>query len=147
MSNASAPLLHINQQIGDPVSGFMLTAGGRIAYYFNPFQADGGTKIPIEDASEPAGRHDHRLRRAAAAWYQSNEVPNVAEVITRRDYYRMDWPVVTRQREYGVYAEEVLAVYAPFGHGRHHQHRQRLISSQGDAIKVSASEIGGVIFA
>jgi hypothetical protein len=32
----------------------------------------------------------------------------------RRDYYRVDWPLRTRQREYGVYAEEVLAVYAPF---------------------------------
>ena len=51
------------------------------------------------------------------AWYQSNEVPNVAEMICRRDYYRMDWPLRTRQREYGVYAEEVLAVYATFALG------------------------------
>ena len=50
-------------------------------------------------------------------WYQSNEVPNVAEVLTRRDYYRIDWPLRTRRREYGVYTEEVLAVYAPFGVG------------------------------
>jgi hypothetical protein len=47
-------------------------------------------------------------------WYQSNEVPNVAEMKIRRDYYRVDWPLRTRQREYGVYAEEVLAIYAPF---------------------------------
>jgi hypothetical protein len=50
-------------------------------------------------------------------WYQSNQVPNVAEVLTRRDYYRIDWPIVTRSREFGVYAEETLAVYAPFGVG------------------------------
>src|SRR5207248_366356 len=50
-------------------------------------------------------------------WYQSNEVPNTAEVITRRDYYRIDWPLRTRRREYGIYAEEVLAVYAPFALG------------------------------
>ena len=51
------------------------------------------------------------------AWYQNNEVPNVAEVITRKDYYRIDWPPRTRKREYGVYAEEVLACYATFGLG------------------------------
>ena len=50
-------------------------------------------------------------------WYQSNEMPNVAEVLTRRDYYRVDWPIRTRRREFGVYTEEVLAVYAPFGIG------------------------------
>ena len=49
--------------------------------------------------------------------YQSNEVPNVAEVRTRQDYYQIDWPIVTRQRQVGVYAEEVLAVFAPFAMG------------------------------
>ena len=44
-------------------------------------------------------------------------MPNVAEVKTRRDYYRMDWPLKTRAYEFGVYAEEVLAVYAPFAMG------------------------------
>ena len=49
--------------------------------------------------------------------YQSNEVPNVAEIKTRQEYYQIDWPVITRQRQVGVYAEEVLAVYAPFAMG------------------------------
>ncbi len=34
--------------------------------------------------------------------------------MTRRDYYRIDWPIVTRSRECGVYAEETLAVCALF---------------------------------
>jgi hypothetical protein len=29
----------------------------------------------------------------------------------------MDWPLKTRAYEFGVYAEEVLAVYAPFAMG------------------------------
>ena len=41
----------------------------------------------------------------------------VAKVLTRRDYYRVDWPVRTRRREFGVYTEEVLAIYASFGIG------------------------------
>ena len=44
-------------------------------------------------------------------------MPNVAEVKTRQDYYPIDWPPVTRQRQVGVYVEEVLAVYAPFAMG------------------------------
>jgi hypothetical protein len=44
-------------------------------------------------------------------------VPNVAEVKTRRDYYQIDWPITTRAQMAGVYAEEVLAVYAPFAMG------------------------------
>jgi hypothetical protein len=31
--------------------------------------------------------------------------------------YQLDWPIVTRERQVGVYAEEVLAVYAPFAMG------------------------------
>jgi hypothetical protein len=49
--------------------------------------------------------------------YQSNEVPNVAEGKTRQDYYQIDWPIVIRQRRVGLYAEEVLAVCAPFAMG------------------------------
>lgn len=48
------------------------------------------------------------------AQYQSANVPMVARVNCRRDYYQIPWPQVTRRQETGVYAEEVLQVYAPF---------------------------------
>ena len=67
--------------------------------------------------SIPICRRAPRFCERLPDWYQSNEVPNVAEVMTRRDYYRVDWPLRTRRREYGVYAEEVLAIYASFGIG------------------------------
>ena len=38
----------------------------------------------------------------------------VAQVECRRDYYQIPWPQVTRRQETGVYAEEVLKVYAPW---------------------------------
>jgi hypothetical protein len=72
---------------------------------------------PDQDPSHAARRHDHRLVRKPAEQYQSNNTPNVAEVKTRVDYYQIDWPLRTRAREFGVYAEEVLAVYAPFAMG------------------------------
>jgi len=112
---SSAPLL---QLLTAPSEGFgQLMAGGTIGYYFNPFTQNGGTKIPVKiHPTLPAG--------TIVAWaenlpeqYQSNQVPNVAEVKVRQDYYQLDWPLRTRSYEFGVYAEEVLAVYAPFAMG------------------------------
>lgn len=95
---------------------YRMTAGGQIEFYYNPFRIN-GTKIPILiHPNVPPG--------TIIGWaedlpmqYQSNEVPNVAEVKVRQDYYQIDWPLKTRAREQGVYAEEVLAVYAPFAMG------------------------------
>jgi hypothetical protein len=51
------------------------------------------------------------------AQYQSNEVPNVAEMHVRKDFVQTFWPQVTRQRDTGVYVEEGFACYAPFAIG------------------------------
>jgi len=103
----------------DPKAGeYILTAGGVVEFYYNPFMAPGaGRRIPIMiHPNVPPG--------TIVGWaaelpiqYQSNEVPNIAEVKTRNDYYQIDWPIVTRQRQVGVYVEEVLAIYAPFAFG------------------------------
>jgi hypothetical protein len=99
-------------------------ASGVIEWYFNPFggtdAAEGGTggiKMPIKVHPNMPPGTIAAYAEELPAWYQNNEVPNVAEVITRKDYYRIEWPPRTRKREYGVYAEEVLAVYATFGLG------------------------------
>ena len=119
LNGASAPLLRYERE-GD-AGEYQLGASGTIQWYFNPFNtADGtqtGLRIPIK-------LHPRVPPGTIIAWaeqlpiqYQSNEVPNVAEVKTRQDYYQIDWPIVSRQRQVGVYAEEVLAVYAPFAMG------------------------------
>ena len=82
-----------------------------------PFALDGGYKIPVKiHPFMPPGTIVGWAENLPAQ-YQSSNVPNVAEVKTRRDYYRMDWPLKTRAYEFGVYAEAVLAVYAPFAMG------------------------------
>ena len=115
LSNASGPLLRYN--VGDDANPYDLAAAGAVSFYFNPFALNGGLRIPVRI-------HPRVPPGTIIGWaenlpiqYQSNEVPNVAEVKTRQDYYQIDWPVVTRQRQVGVYAEEVLAVYAPFAMG------------------------------
>ncbi len=115
LSNASAPLLRY--EVAADGNAYDLAAAGAVSFYFNPFALNGGLRIPIRI-------HPRVPPGTIVGWaenlpiqYQSSEVPNVAEVKTRQDYYQIDWPVVTRQRQVGVYAEEVLAVYAPFAMG------------------------------
>jgi hypothetical protein len=117
LSNASGPLLRYDSPADGSNGEYQLTASGVIQYYYNPFALDGGLRIPIRI-------HPRVPPGTIIGWaenlpiqYQSNEVPNVAEIKTRQDYYQIDWPIVTRQRQVGVYAEEVLAVYAPFAMG------------------------------
>jgi hypothetical protein len=111
LSDGSAPLLQYFQNPADGEA--RMTAGAAIDFYFNPF-LNGGMRIPIR--IHPFVPPGTILGYAAdlPIQYQSNEVPNVAEVKVRRDYYQVDWPVTTRAQMVGVYAEETLAVYAPF---------------------------------
>jgi len=115
-SSGGASLVNYFQ---DPKAGeYIVTAGGAVQFYYNPFmtspEGSSGHRIPIKI-------HPNLAPGTILGWahnlpiqYQSNNVPNVAEVKTRNDYYQIDWPLTTRQRQVGVYAEEVLAVYAPF---------------------------------
>jgi hypothetical protein len=116
LSSGSGPLLRFDAP-ADGSSGYQLTASGVVQFYYNPFAINGGLRIPIRI-------HPRVTPGTIIGWaenlplqYQSNEVPNIAEIKTRQDYYQINWPVVTRQRQIGVYAEEVLAVYAPFAMG------------------------------
>lgn len=108
-----APLLRANRTLD--ADGF--TAGQQIAFYYNPFALGGGVKIPVLlHPNVPAG--------TILVWsedlpqqYQSNEVPQVAEMHVRRDWYDIEWPLVSRSYQHGIYVEETLAVYAPFAMG------------------------------
>ncbi|HEX4112342.1 MAG TPA: hypothetical protein VH020_07385 [Stellaceae bacterium] len=116
LSSSSSPLLRYEAQADGP-DPYAIVAAGAVEFYFNPFALDGGVKIPVKVHPDlPPGTLIGWCEHLPPA-YQSNEVPNVAEIKTRRDYYRVDWPLRTRQREVGVYAEEVLAIYAPFALG------------------------------
>jgi len=115
LSNASGPLLRY--EVSGDGNAYDLAAAGAVSFYFNPYALNGGLRIPIRIHPRiPAGTIIGWAENLPVQ-YQSNEVPNVAEVKTRQDYYEIDWPVITRQRQVGVYAEEVLAVYAPFAMG------------------------------
>lgn len=115
LDNSSGPLL---AYFTDPKTGYAgMVAGGVVGWYYNPFAMNGGVKIPVMI-------HPTLTPGVIFCWcedlpvqYQSPEVPNVAEVHCRRDYYEIDWPPRTRLYEMGVYSEETLAVYAAFAVG------------------------------
>lgn len=118
LSNSSAPLLRYNvaaDQAG--MVEYKLTAGGVVSFYFNPFTADGGVRIPIKIHPNLQPGTIIAWAERLPAWYVSNETPVVAEVLCRRDYYNELWPRTTRAQYYGVYCQAVLAVYAQFALG------------------------------
>ncbi len=118
LTNASGPLIRYNVAAdGDNGGPYGVSASGVVRWYYNPFSVDGGFDIPVKVHPDLPPGTILALCERLPVWYQSNQTPNVAEVLTRRDYYRVDWPLRTRRREFGVYAEETLAVYAPFGVG------------------------------
>lgn len=116
LSNTAGPLLQYFKA-AEGADEYRLAAGGRIDFYFNPFAIQGGQKIPISvHPTLPPGTILLYCGNLPEQ-YQNNNVPNTFEVKVRRDYYQIDWPLRTRAQEFGVYAEEVLAVYATFGIG------------------------------
>ena len=113
LTNASGPLLRYTVDAGQS-QPYEFSASGVVRWYYNPYS---GIEIPVNVHPDLPPGTILALCERLPVWYQSNQTPNVAEVLTRRDYYRVDWPLRTRRREFGVYAEETLAVYAPFGVG------------------------------
>lgn len=116
--SGAAPLLRYSVEADETgFSEYKLTASGVISYYFNPYTADGGAKIPVRIHPDLAPGTIVGWAENLPPWYVSNETPAVAEVLTRRDLYTEDWSRTTRAQYYGVYAQEALAVYAPFSVG------------------------------
>jgi hypothetical protein len=116
LTNNSGPLLRYDQA-ADGKQPYGLVANGTVSWYYNPFTADGGKMIPVLlHPKVPPGTIIGWCEELPL-WYQNNEVGNVAEVHCRNDYYQLDYPLTKRMWETGVYAEEVLAIYAPFAMG------------------------------
>jgi len=95
-------------------AGFELTAGGVVMWYTNPYSVDGSARLQIKIHPNLAPGTIMFTTDSLPPWYVSNETPTIAEMILRRDWHVEDWARVTRAKEMGVYAQESLAIYAPF---------------------------------
>lgn len=116
MNTAGGTLVRYNVD-GKSADPYAIVAGGMVSSYFNPFMPEGGAIIPVKIHPKVPPGTILGWCENLPMYYQSNEVQNVAEMKCRADYYQLDWPLRTRKYETGVYAEEVLAVYATFALG------------------------------
>jgi hypothetical protein len=89
-----------------------LLGGASIAKYWNKF-----TQQFLDIRIHPNLAPGTIFFNSTEIPYPLSGVDNVAFVRCRRDYYQIEWPVVSRQYVYGVYADEVLVCRAPFGLG------------------------------
>lgn len=111
LSNASGPLLRFDK---DADSGkYDLTGGGTISFYHNPYIPGGKDLIIMVHPTLPPGTM-FGYAKTLPPYFKTNSTPTVAEIITRKDYFSKDFADTTLEFQFGVYADEVLAVYAPF---------------------------------
>lgn len=95
----------VDQKQGAMVGGIV------VATYLNKFTLGGPNVIQIRlHPNMPPGCI---LATTNKLPYPMSNVGNIMQVRTRQDYYQIEWPLVTRKYEYGVYADEVLQHYFP----------------------------------
>ena len=111
LSGTSGSLLRQNVTID---GNGEIHAGQVIGFYFNPFALGGGKMIPVLLHPNLAPGTILLWAEDLPSQYQSNNVPQVAEMHVRRDWYDIEWPLTRRSYQHGIYVEETLAVYAPF---------------------------------
>lgn len=90
----------------------MIAGGIMVSAYLNRFSMDGAKTIAIKiHPNMPAGVI---LMTTRSLPYPLSNVGNIMQIVTRQEYYQIEWPLRSRRYEYGVYADEVLQHYAPF---------------------------------
>ena len=93
---------------GGLLGGFLVSAY-KSKYSINP---EGGAAIPIRlHPMLPSGTLYYDINTNP---YPHSRIPAVREFLAQRDYYAIEWPVVTRQWTFGTYVHEVLAHYMPW---------------------------------
>lgn len=113
LSGSTNPVYRIQLEAGAGQKSAL--AGSMVRSYLNPFALGGAKEIPIElHPNMPDGATFFDLDVVP---YPNANTPVARRIRTRQDYYQIDWPRKTRKYEMGVYADEMVQVYVPFGMG------------------------------
>jgi hypothetical protein len=107
LANGGAPIFRFNMDGG----GGNITADAVVGNYLNPFTMNGGANIEI--MLHPNVTPGTILFISRSIPYPLSNVGQVIQMKVRRDYYQIEWPLRTRQYEYGVYFDGVLQNYFP----------------------------------
>jgi hypothetical protein len=109
IKNGGSPIVRMT---GDFTNGLnSITAGSVVGSYLNRYAMNGGQLVKLE--LHPNASPGTILAHCDVLPYPVSQVPNVAEIHYRQDYYQLDWPLQTRRYETGVYADQALAHYFP----------------------------------
>lgn len=109
LSAAGSPLIRFTFDAG--VGERVLTAGGKVGVYFDFIT---GKLIPFRvHPYLTAGTMLGLVKNLPADVYVGSGVGNVRQIKTRRDYYQIEWPMITRAYEHGVYYDGLLQHYFP----------------------------------
>lgn len=87
-------------------------AGGiMVRSYLNKFAMNGATEVPLHlHPSVPPGTILFYTERPP---YPLSNVAQSLRILTRREYFQIEWPLRSLKYEYGVYVDEVLQNYFP----------------------------------
>jgi hypothetical protein len=109
IANGGAPIFKLEQ---DATGMHNVTGGMRVTALLNPL-----TNQMVNINIHPNQAPGTMLFTTSEIPYPMNGVANVMQVKCRRDYYQLEWPLRTRQYEYGVYSDQVLQHFATFSLG------------------------------
>jgi hypothetical protein len=120
VGNGGAPLIRFTAPISaiggtgaSDLNNLQLSGGTAIGSYFNKF-----TNSMMRVVVHPYLPAGVLLGTTSKLPYLVPDIPDTNfRIKCRRPYYQIEWPLIKRRYEAGVYAEEVLQHYAPFSMG------------------------------
>lgn len=125
----------VNSQEALNINAKVVSAGGVPLFRFTLNAANGNPEPMVAGGTSTAKYWNKFMNKfvdiiihpnavAGTILFKTNEIPyplsgvgNVNFVRCRRDYYQIEWPIVSRQYVYGVYSDQVLVCRAPFSLG------------------------------
>jgi hypothetical protein len=113
--NLTRRALQGNTVMRQPGTGAVrLTAGGVLEGYFNKYAMGTTNLVTIMLHPDVCPGTIMFVTDQLPSTYPNPNIPGVMQIKTRQEYYQIEWPLRTRQYEFGVYCDEVLQVFAPF---------------------------------
>ncbi len=112
MTGSGNAAMRINLQNNTQSLG-QITGSARVGSYTNKYAWETAGDIPIEvHPNMPDGNIYIDLEENP---YPTANIAQARAVRTRRDYFQVIWPIVTRQWPNGIYSDEMLQMYFPQG--------------------------------
>jgi len=112
VKNGGAPIIRMQMDANSSTPGMAtITAGTVVGFYLNKTAQGGGQILKvILHPDIPPGMILFYSERIS---YPVPGVVNIIQVKTQEEWRQIEWPLVTREHQYGVYARQVLQCYYP----------------------------------